>query len=269
MNHTASSVAIEIECRRVISSSGRMEFFLKQTVLLIVILMLLCICFAESLEASLDSEANPSPSGSYTRRQKRFFSCRDLRLICPTQEQYFVVRSKWEWRRLGCRLQESVLDKAIKECDIGPMDQCKDKWLEKNNNCSVKVIVLKQILDHVFHPACTLHDLCYGSLNASRDDCDKWFFHNLKQICSIKKLTRIFCEGTIRAMHKAVRWFGKKFFKEGQAWAKENCTSSETLPVSPPKSSIEGSGSKGGGFSGSGIQSGSAWIPVVPETIDY
>ena len=125
------------------------------------------------------------------------------------------------------------------------MDQCKDKWLSKHNNCSVPVIILKQIIDRVFHPACTLHDLCYLSLNASRDDCDKWFIHNLKQICSIKKLTRILCEGTIRAMHKAVRWFGKPYFVNGQDWANENCTSSEL-----------GSGSKGGGFSGSDIQFG-------------
>lgn len=55
-------------------------------------------------------------------------------------------------------------------------------------------------------------------------------------------------------MHRAVRWFGKPYFVKGQDWAKENCTSENSI--------FEGSG---GEFSGSGIQSGSRIIPVIPE----
>ena len=245
-----------------ISSSGRMAFFFKPTVSHSVIVMLLFICFAEALEANSASNSL-SASSDYMRRRKRFFGCPTLRLICPTQEQYFVVRSKWEWRHFRCKLQASVLDTALKECDISPMDQCKEKWLKKDNNCSVKVTIVKKILDRVFHPACTLHDLCYSSLNATRHDCDKWFIHNLKEICSMKKLSRLICEGTIRLMHRAVRWFGKQYFDNGQDWAKENCTSESS--GSGSKSSIfehSGGGSGSGGKLVVIDQSGSGNVPV-------
>lgn len=107
-----------------------MAFYLKQAVSRLVIAMLLFVCFAEALEAN-------SASSSYMRRKKRFFGCPTLQLICPTQKQYFSVHSKWEWRHFGCKLQESVLNKALKECDIGPMEQCKEKWVKKQQlQCS-------------------------------------------------------------------------------------------------------------------------------------
>ena len=179
-------------------------------------------------------------------------------MICPTKEQYFVVHTSWHGGFFGkCKIQGSVLDTALKECDIGPMDQCKDKWKSKQNNCSVPLSILKQILDRVFHPACTLHDLCYLSLNADRGDCDKWFHHNMKQICSMKKVTYIACRGTAYIMHKAVRGFGSPFFNNGQDWANENCTNLE-IPGTTKSPIIEGSGSA--------IQSGSGIVPVAPES---
>ena len=107
-----------------------------------------------------------------------------------------------------------------------------------------------------------LHDLCYISLNANRDDCDKWFNHNLKQICSMKKATRSLCIVGASTVHKAVRRFGGRYFDRGQEWARVNCISAST--TSPKGIIIEdGSGSESGEFSGSG----SRIAPVVPEII--
>ena len=224
--------------------------------LAILIVIVVFTCLAEALEAD-----EPNPSGdSQIRRRKRFWrSCPDLKMICPTKEQYFVVRTSWHGRFFGkCKIQGSVLDMALKECDIAPMDQCMDKWKNKINNCSVPVIILKQILDHVFHPACTLHDLCYLTPNADRGDCDKWFYHNLKQICLMKKISYLACRGTAYIMHKAVRGFGNPFFDDGQDWGDKNCANLE-IPGTTKSPIIEGSGS--------GMQSGSGIVPVIPETI--
>ena len=203
--------------------------------------MLLLICFAEALED------NPSQSLS-TRRKRR--SCPDVELICPTQKQYFVVRSHWSSRSKSCQLQAStILNAVLTVCDNGVMDQCKDKWINKPNNCTVPFFkILKKILDRVFHHACTLHDLCYLTLGTTQEDCDNWFYHNLKQVCQLKSwLKRAGCRATAYLMYKAVQLVGEKYHSDGQKWAKENCTSED-----PSKDPGSANGSGGSG-SGSGV----------------
>ena len=103
------------------------------------------------------------------------------------------------------------------------MDSCKDKWERKPNNCSAPVV--KEVADYAFQGACFLHDLCYLSWNTKQEDCDDWFHHNMKQICSIQKLTCPLCIAGARTVHSAVRLFGRNKFYEAKNWIKENCIS--------------------------------------------
>ena len=207
-----------------------------------VMLILLFISFAEALED------NPFQS-SHMREKRRLLIpvpyCPRLTMICPTKQQYLIINSCWiPGGFFGkCEIQGSVLDIALKNCDIGPMEQCKDKWKNKPNKCSVPVPGLKQILDRVFHHACTLHDLCYLSLNADRSDCDKWFYHNLKQICLTKRpwYRRLACRITAYKMYKAVALVGSSHFDDAQDWADENCSTNLKIPGTTKRSIPEGS----------------------------
>ena len=210
-----------------------MNYF--STTINLLILMFVLICCVEA-----------SPIRTVPAERTKRFSCPDIRLICPTEKKHFTVRSSWSWRSLGCKLDGSIVDIALKECNNTIMDLCKDKWLKKHNNCSVPVPILKEILDSVFHGACFLHDLCYLSLKTNRKDCDDWFHHNMKQICSIRKLTRPLCVGSAYAMYLAVRGFGRPYFTNGQKWAIKHC-----IPENPEDYSgfiIDGSGSGSGKF---------------------
>ena len=228
--------------------------FSKATLVHVLIVMFLIICFVEALE-----ENSAYRFSSAIRRRKRFFrrTCHDLRLICPTQEKHFVVRSSWMGFFRGCVLEGPVLDTIIKECNNSIMDQCKEEWVnhKENNNCSVPVPFAKEFLDSVFFSACTLHDLCYLSLNTDRYDCDQWFLRNLKERCTISRLPA--CKSIAHLMYKAVRVFGGRGFKRMHKWAEDHCSSEST--ESP---TIESSGS--GNYSGSGVQpaSGSGTAPV-------
>ena len=185
----------------------------------LLMLTLLCICYAEDSPIA----TRPWTTPAIADRTKRF-SCSDIRLICPTQKKYFVVPVSWSWRSFKCKIEKSILNTALVECDNSIMDLCEDKWVKRQNRCSVPAIpILKQILNHVFHGACSLHDLCYSVVNVNRDDCDHWFLYNMKQICSIKKLTRPLCLFAANKMHEAVSLFGNGPYKRGQKWAKEHC----------------------------------------------
>ena len=215
----------------------------------LLMLTLLCICYAEDSPIATQPWTTPAIAG----RTKRF-SCRDIMLVCPTQEKYFVVPVSWSWRSLGCKMEKSILDTALEECDNSIMDLCKDKWVDKQNHCSIPIPILKQILNHVFHGACSLHDLCYAVMNVSRRDCDDWFLYNMKQICSTKKLSRPLCLIAAYKMYGAVRLFGKGPFKRGQKWAKEHC-----IPESTEGPKLEGSGNE----LGSGLGSGSKMVGLA------
>ena len=232
-----------------------MKYF---SVIHILLMMLLVICFVEALEE------DPAYRFSSIRRRKRFFrlSCRDIRLICPTQEKHFVVRSSWGGLFRGCELEEPILDTILKQCNNSIMDQCKEGWVdhEDNNNCSSPIT--KELLDSVFHPACTLHDLCYLSLNTTRYNCDRWFLHNLKQMCDIRRFWP--CKTTAHAMYLAVRGFGARGFTRMHRWARKNCMGG-LLESTGNRKGIFENGS--GEFSGSG--SGSGIVPVVPDVIEY
>ena len=199
----------------------KMNYLCKGTVMDLLILMLLLICFAEALE--------DNPSHSLSTRRKRQ-SCPNVKLICPTQKQYFVVPSYRSSRRSkSCQLQASEILKAVLTvCDNGVMDQCKDKWINKTNNCTVPIKILKKIIDRAFHHACTLHDLCYLTVGTTQEDCDDWFYYNLKQACKLKSwLKRAGCYATALVMYNAVKLFGGRYHSKGQEWAKENCTSED------------------------------------------
>ena len=181
----------------------------------LLILTLLCICYAEGSPIARRQLTMPVP--------EPHCPCRYIRLVCPTQKKYFVVPVSWSQRSFACKIEESILDTALKQCDNTIMDLCKDKWVKEQNHCSIPVPILNEASNHVFHSACSLHDLCYLTLNANRDDCDEWFLDNMKQICSIKKLTRPLCLTSAYAMYRAVRQFGKPNFRRAQKWGKDHC----------------------------------------------
>ena len=184
----------------------------------LAILIVVFICFAEAFEVDL------SASSQMSGRRKRSFtrSCPDLTMICPTKDENFVVRTSWHGGK--CKILGSVVDIALQKCDINPNEPCKEMWKSKQNYCSAPMQILRKIINYVFHPACTLHDLCYLSLNADQRDCDRWFYHNMKQICSKENtVSRFACESTAYLMYKAVKAAGKSYFNDAQDWADKHC----------------------------------------------
>ena len=185
----------------------------------LLMLTLLCICYAEDSPIATRPWTTPAIAG----RAKRF-SCRDIWLVCPTQKEYFVVPVSWSWTDSTCKIEESILDTALYECDNSVMDLCKYEWVEEQNRCSVPIPILKEAIDELFHGACSLHDLCYLTLNADRDYCDKWFLDNMKQICSVRKSAqRHFCLTSAYDVYRAVSWFGRPYFRKAQKWAEDHC----------------------------------------------
>ena len=204
--------------------------------------MLLFICFTEAVEG------NSSQSLSIRKRRIRYFRsarCPEVKLVCPTQEEYFDVQSFWNAG--SCRLPGLTENIAVKVCDIGAMDQCKDKWVNEHNNCTFPIAVIKKKLDRAFHAACAMHDLCYTAFDTNQFDCDIWFYRNMRQTCKLKSgfFSRLACEGVALAAYTAVALAGGPYFEDGREWARVNCTAAEI--------SVEESGS--GGF-GSGLSSG-------------
>ena len=186
----------------------------------LLMLMLLCICYAECRNPI---GTPPLTTPAITGRAKRF-SCRDIRMVCPTQKKYFYVSVYWSWRDSTCKIEESILDTALEECDNSVMDVCTDEWVEEQNYCSVPTRILRTIINHVFHSACSLHDLCYMTLNANRYDCDKWFLDNMDQICSVRKSTqRRICSTSAKYIYKVVRRYGRSNFRKAQKWAEDHC----------------------------------------------
>ena len=144
---------------------------------------------------------------------------RNIRMICPTNEEHFVVHSSWD--RAGCKFDEPIMVTALRECDNSVMDACKEKWEEKPNNCSLPVI--KEVVDNAFQGACLLHDLCYLSWNTERRHCDDWFLHNMKQVCLIRRswFRRSLCLASAHTVHLAVRGFGRVKFDVAKNWTKK------------------------------------------------
>ena len=219
--------------------------------------MLLFVYFAEALRAN-----NPSQSLSIRKRRIRYFRsarCPEISLVCPTKEDYFTVQS---FLNAGsCRLPGLVENIAVKDCDIGDMDQCKDKWLDEHNNCTFPIAVIKKKLDSAFHAACAMHDLCYSAFDTNRFDCDLWFYRNMRQTCKLKRglFSRLGCEGAALVAYTAVSLAGGPYFKDGREWARVNCTAESSGNFK------EGSGKGSGGFgsglvSGIGSGSGSAYV---------
>ena len=189
------------------------------------------------------------------RRTERSSCPRNIRMICPTEEKHFVVHSSRKGR--GCEFDEPIMVTALRDCDNSVMDACKDKWGKRHNNCSAPIF--KQVVDYAFQGACVLHDLCYSSWFTKRKDCDVWFLHNMKQMCSIRRnwFTRFLCKAGAHTVYLAVRGFGGSGFDKGKDWAKENCTSEtnpEGNPTKAPTSEGFGSGSGSGSESGEQVQ---------------
>ena len=179
---------------------------------------------------------------------------RNISMICPTEKKYFVVHSSWDG--LSCKFDEPIAVTALRECDNSVMNTCKDRWVTKPDNCSAPVI--KGIVDYAFQGACFLHDLCYLSWNTEQEDCDDWFLHNMKQMCSIHRswFTCFLCNGSANTVYLAVRSFGRIKFDEAKNWTlRENCTSKVNSTKAP---TLESYGSGIGSGSGSGR-------PVLPD----
>ena len=178
---------------------------------------------------------------------------RNIRMICPTKKKHFVVHSSWDGLR--CKFDEPIMVTALRECNNSVMDVCKDKWEEKPNNCSSPVI--KEVVDYAFQGACFLHDLCYLSWNTEQEDCDDWFLHNMRQMCSTRRgwFSRLLCRGGARIVYLAVRGFGRVKCDKAKNWTIENCTAG-AHPTKAPTS--EGLGSGNGSGSGSGK-------PMLPD----
>ena len=152
------------------------------------------------------------------RRTERSSCPRNIQMICPTEEKHFVVHSSRKGR--GCEFNEPIMVTALRDCNNSVMEACKDRWQKKPNNCSAPVI--KEIVDYAFQGACFLHDLCYLSWNTTQKDCDDWFLHNMKQMCSVRE--GFFCKAGAYAVYGAVRLFGGSKFDDAKSWTKENCT---------------------------------------------
>ena len=180
----------------------------------LLILMLLFIFCAE---------ASPTTTPA---RQTKHLCPRNIQMMCPMQNKHFVVHPSWSWSRCRCKIEGSIAETALKECDNSVMDVCKEKWEKKPNDCNVPIPVVKEIiLDYQFQGACFLHDLCYLSRNTERKDCDDWFLHNIKKICSVRMLTRPFCVANALTVDLAVRGFGRSNFEKAKNWTKVNCIS--------------------------------------------
>ena len=179
---------------------------------LLMILIFLFICYAGA-----------SPISTPARRTERSSCPRNIQMICPTAEKYFVVHSSRKGRR--CEFDEPIMMTALRDCDNSVMNACKDRWVEKNDNCSAPII--EQIVDYAFQGACFLHDLCYLSWYTKRKDCDVWFLHNMKQMCSTRRswFSRLLCKGGAHVVYLAVRGFGRSGYDDAKSWTKENCTS--------------------------------------------
>ena len=98
------------------------------------------------------------------------------------------------------------------------------QWKRRAGGCSSPI--LRDSLNAMFRDACNLHDLCYASLNASRDDCDSSFRWNMLQTCSLQdRVNKSLCRSIAIVMYRAVRLFGQLSFNNGQKWANRNCRS--------------------------------------------
>ena len=166
--------------------------------------------------------AGANPTTTPARRTKRSSCRRNIQMICPTEKKHFVVHSSRKGR--GCEFDEPIMVTALRDCDNSIMDTCKDRWEKKPNNCSAPVI--KEVVDYAFQGSCFLHDLCYLAWNTTQKDCDDWFLHNMKQMCSIRGgwLTRSLCKGGAYIVYWAVRAFGGGKFDDAKSWTKENCS---------------------------------------------
>ena len=94
---------------------------------------------------------------------------------------------------------------------------------EKNNNCRASIV--KKIVDYAFQGACFLHDLCYLSWFTKRKDCDDWFLHNMRQMCSTRRgwFSRWLCRRGARAVYSAVRLIGGGRFDNAKRWTSVYC----------------------------------------------
>ena len=144
-------------------------------VILLTILIFMFICHAG---------ASPITTPS---KQKEPYSCpRSIQMICPTEEKHFVVHSSRKGR--GCEFDEPIMVTALRDCNNSVMGECRDKWVEKNNNCSAPIA--KKIIDYAFQGACFLHDLCYLVRNTTQKDCDDWFL--LKHDADVLNTPKLF-----------------------------------------------------------------------------
>ena len=171
---------------------------------------------------------------------------RNISMICrPNIAVNALSGVHSSWYESDCKFDEPTMVTTLRECNNSVMDVSKDEWEKKPNNCSAPVI--KQVVDYAFQGACFLHDLCDLSRNTEQKDCDGWFLHNMKRMCSIRgnRLKRSLCRAGAYVAYAAVRGFGKSKYDAAKNWTIENCTS-EVNPTKSPTSEDFGSGTGSG-----------------------
>ena len=152
-------------------------------------------------------------------------------------------------------LHGSIENRAVRNCDIGAMDQCKDIWMnDAHNNCTFVTAIVKKRLDRIFRAACIIHGLCYSAFDTKRFDCDIWFYQNMWETCGKLSGDRRNCELAATVIYRTVKPFGWYYFKKSQKWIQIRCTA-EVSGIFKVNPKIEGSG-KGSGRFGSGLVSG-------------
>jgi len=151
--------------------------------------------------------------------------CPDIQFICPTKnKQHFVAHSSFHWNSFQCKFIGKIVDRALEKCHSDVMDNCKKGWKNRADGCSIPVDGVKEFIDTVFCGVCDLHDLCYSSTDAIKDDCDNWFLHNMLQICKHKGLFYTLsdseCAATASSMYTTMKTDpdGESSFIQGQAW---------------------------------------------------
>jgi hypothetical protein len=77
-----------------------------------------------------------------------------------------------------------------------------------------------------FTSACNTHDICYGTLGASKSACDTQFYNNMRAICSSRyphwyqAVQRNACYASAWTYYQAVKQFGQSAFDNAQKHAR-------------------------------------------------
>jgi len=101
---------------------------------------------------------------------------------------------------------------------------------------------VSRIWSKVYDAACQLHDICYSTQGASKDNCDSDFKNNINTICGAlpnkhgegrdPAVNRTNCKTEMASWTSTAVFNGmENAYKNGQAWAKVNCGNATAIKV--------------------------------------